>query len=82
MYTAGDFNTENAPKKMVQHVIDSVVDFDKHYSRALEIIGTERCPLKMADRRLFDTIQDCIDDWCNDNDDVPDNYDIEEIFGI
>lgn len=81
MYTADDFNTENAPQEMVQFVINSVVDFDKHYDRALDIIGAERCPLKMADRRLFDTIQDCIDDWCNDNDDDPDNYDIEEIFG-
>lgn len=81
MYTAEDFNLGNAPKEMVQFVINSVVDFDKHYSRALEIIGADRCPLKMADRRLFDTIQYCIDDWCSDNGHDPDDYDIEEIFG-
>mgnify|MGYP007069835165 CR=1 FL=1 len=80
MYIADDFNTENAPKEMVQFVIDSVVDFDTHYGRALEIIGIERCPLKMADRRLYDTISEVIDDWCSDHEDNID-YDIEEIFG-
>ena len=81
MYSAEDFNTKNAPKEMVQFVIDSVVNFHQHYDRALDIIGSERCPLRMADRRLYDTIQDVICDWCEDHDDDPDNYDIEEIFG-
>lgn len=81
MYKQEDFNLGNAPKEMVQFIIDSVVDFDKHYSRALEIIGEERCPLRMADRRLYDNICDIIDDWCDDNGHNPDDYDIEEIFG-
>lgn len=81
MYRPEDFNLTNAPKEMVQLVIDSVVDFDAHYNRALEIIGSERCPFSMADRRLYDAIQDVIDDWCSDNEKDPDDYDIEEIFG-
>ena len=81
MYRPEDFNLTNAPKEMVQLVIDSVVDFDAHYNRALEIIGSERCPLSVADRRLYDAIQDVIDDWCSENEKDPSDYDIEEIFG-
>ena len=81
MYKAEDFNLTNAPKEMVQLVIDSIVDFDAIYGRALEIIGSERCPLRIADRRLYDTIQEIIEDWCTDNGCDPDDYDIEEIFG-
>lgn len=81
MYKPEDFNIEDAPKEMVQLVIDSVVDFDAHYNRALEIIGSERRPLRFADRRLYDAIQEVIEDWCSDNEKDPDDYDIEEIFG-
>ena len=66
MYTANDFNINNAPKAMVQYVIDMVEDFDSRYQRALSIIGRDRCPLWMADQSLSMEIQDCIDDWCND----------------
>ena len=35
MYTANDFNTANAPKEMVQYVIDNVEDFEPRNSRIL-----------------------------------------------
>ncbi len=81
MYTTEDFNTENAPKEMVQYVIDNVDDFDERYSNALETISIERCPIYRADQKLYMEIIDCVDDWCNDNEDNSDLYDIEEIFG-
>lgn len=81
MYTEDDFNTENAPKEMVQYVIDNVDDFEPRYRHALSIIGRDRCPLSMADYPLFADISDAVDWWCNDNNDDPDNYDVEEIFG-
>ena len=81
MYTANDFNTEKAPEEMVQLVIDSVVNFDILYDNALDIMGNERCPLSVADRRLYDSIYEVICDWCEDHGCDPDDYDIEEIFG-
>lgn len=87
MYTADDFNTENAPKAMVQYVIDNVVDFDIRYQCALKIIGRDRCPLRMADLCLYAEIEDMIKEWCEqelwlkDKDIWADDYDIEEIFG-
>lgn len=81
MYTADDFNLENAPKEMVQYVIDNVDDFEPRYQHALGVIGRDRCPIWQADQSLYMEMQDCMDDWCNDNEDNSDLYDIEEIFG-
>ncbi len=87
MYTSDDFNTENAPKEMVQYVIDNVDDFEPRYQHALSIIGRDRCPLRMANLCLYAEIEDMIKEWCeednwlNENSRNPDDYDIEEIFG-
>lgn len=81
MYKADDFNTENAPKEMVQYVIDNVDDFEPRYQHALSIIGRDRCPIWHADQSLYMEMQDCMDDWCNDNEDNSDLYDVNEIFG-
>ncbi len=81
MYKAEDFNLENAPKEMVQYVIDHVVDFDIRYQCALNIIGRDRCPLRMASYGLYSDIEEYIGEWCNDNEDSSNLYDIEEIFG-
>ena len=81
MYTANDFNTQNAPKEMVQHVIDNVADFDTRYNLTLDAMGRDRCPLRVASYGLYSDIEECMGEWCNDNDDRPDLYDIEEIFG-
>lgn len=81
MYTADDFNTENAPKEMVQYIIDNIEDFEHRYQHALEIIGRDRCPIWQADQSLYMEMQDNLDDWCNDNEDNSDLYDVNEIFG-
>lgn len=84
MYKAEDFNLENAPKDMVQYIIDNVSDFEPRYQRALEIIGCNRCPLRMADYTLFSDICSAMADWAVDNnvsDEEFDEFDIEEIFG-
>ena len=81
MYTADDFNTENAPKEMVQYVIDNVQDFDARYASAWKIIGRDRCPLRMASYDLYSDIEEYIGEWCHDNEDCSNLYDIEEIFG-
>jgi hypothetical protein len=85
MYKAEDFNLENAPKEMVQYVIDNVVDFDIRYQRALYIIGRDRCPLRMADESLYNDIYEALSDWCIENDELcyldDGCVDVEEIFG-
>lgn len=84
MYTAEDFNCENADEEMVQYVIDNVNDFEPRYQRALGIIGHSRCTLSMADYHLFSDINSAMADWAIDNnvtDEEFDDYDIEEIFG-
>ena len=81
MYTADDFNTENAPKEMVQYVIDNVQDFNARYARAWKIIGRDRCPLRIASYGLYSDIEEYIGEWCHDNEDCSNLYDIEEIFG-
>lgn len=80
MYTADDFNIENAPKEMVQYILDNIKDFEQRYQHALEVIGRDRCPIWRADQSLYMEILDCVDDWCNDNEGNSDLYDIEEIF--
>lgn len=84
MYTADDFNTENAPKEMVQYVIDNVEDFEFRYDHALYLIGRDRCPLRMADYHLFADIRSAMVYWAIDHnlsDEEFDEFDIEEIFG-
>ena len=81
MYSAHDFNTENAPKEMVQYIIDHIEEFDARYKVALHFIGRNRCPLIMAGRELYFEIRDRLDEWCEDHGCDPDDYDIEEIFG-
>ena len=84
MYTSDDFNTENAPKEMVQYVIDTVEDFDARYAHAWDIIGLNRCPLRMADESLYNDIYDAMCEWMQDEYDcIPEDFDfdIEEIFG-
>ena len=87
MYTAEDFNTENAPKEMVQYIIDNVDDFEPRYQHALFVVGRDRCPLRMADLCLYAEISDMIEEWCsqenwlNDNDYCSDDFDIGDIFG-
>lgn len=81
-YKPDDFNLDNAPKELVQYVIDNVDDFGRRYQKALTKIDRMRCPLRMADSNLYNEICDNVEDWCSDNDDNIDNYDIDEIFDL
>lgn len=85
MYTADDFNTENAPEEMVQYVLDNVDDFDNRYLDALRSIGNGRYPLRLSAPTLYDDIQKAMAEWAIDQSNLTDeefeDYDIEEIFG-
>lgn len=84
MYTADDFNTENAPKEMVQYVIGHVPDFTNRYMSAHYRMGSDRLPMYRADFTLFADIHEAMAEWAIDNnvsDEEFDDFDIEEIFG-
>lgn len=85
MYKPEEFNLTNAPKEMVQYVLDNVEDFDIRYSLALKTIDKCRCPLRLANDSLFDEIKGAMVEWCIENDELcilDDGIaDAEEIFG-
>lgn len=85
MYKPEDFNLTNAPKEMVQYVLDNVEDFDIRYSLALKTIDKCRCPLRLANGSLFDEIQgamvECAMYESNLTDEEFEELDAEEIFG-
>lgn len=85
MYRPEDFNLTNAPREMVQYVLDNVEDFDIRYSLALKTIDKCRCPLRLANDSLFDEIQGAMVEWAmyesNLTDEEFEELDAEEIFG-
>lgn len=80
MYTAKDFNCENAPEEMVQYVIDQIDGFDILYQGAHMNMGVMRCSLRDASPLLYAKIGSLIDDWCWWYE-IENTFDIEEIFG-
>lgn len=81
MFTCKDFDSTDAPAEMVQYIIDNTELFDTQYQYALGVIGRDRCTIWQASPRFAAELQDHLEDWCNDNEDNPDLYDINEIFG-
>lgn len=60
MYTPDDFNLDNAPREMVQYVIDNVDNFHERYNHALNRIGILRAPLRLVDYELYNEIDDAM----------------------
>ncbi len=81
MFTCKDFDSTDAPADMIQYIIDNTELFDTRYQYALGVIGRDRCQIWQASPLLASEMQDHLEDWCNDNEDNPDLYDINEIFG-
>lgn len=85
MYKPEDFNLTNAPKEMVQYVLDNVENFDVRYYLALNTIGRDRCSLQRANENLFDEIKGAMVEWAmyesNLTDEEFEELDAEEIFG-
>ena len=61
-------NTQDAIKAIQDYCKDTIALFPERVSLALDIAGTERITIEMADYRLADEIATAIDDWCTDND--------------
>lgn len=46
---------------------DHIHRYEDRVSIALDIIGMDRCPLYMADSRLYDEMNEAILEWCDEN---------------
>lgn len=79
-YKPEDFNLDNAPKELVQYIIDNIDRFGKRYQMAITKIDRMRCPLRVADPQLYSELIDRAEEWCDDNDKDVEDYDIDEIF--
>ena len=81
-YKPEDFNLDNAPKELVQYIIDNIDRFGKRYQMAITKVDRMRCPLRMADPQLYSELIDRAEEWCDDNDKDVEDYDIDEIFDL
>lgn len=79
-YKPEDFNLDNAPKELVQYIIDNIDRFGKRYQMAITKIDRMRCPLRVADPQLYSELVDRAEEWCDDNNKDVEDYDIDEIF--
>lgn len=82
MYKPDDFNLTNAPKEMVQYIIDSTPNFHSRYQLAFNKGYVARKPIRMVDNSLFIELENHAYDWCcSHNFNFYDVAGIEEIFG-
>lgn len=65
---------------ITEYIKQSIDNFAVRADLALDRMYKYRCPLSCADRSLYDRISECIEDWCNDYDQEPEEYDPEQIF--
>lgn len=71
------YNPEQAIKK---YCTENVANFAPRYDLALDTENRMRCSLQYADSSLYNDLNDRMIEWCEDNDEDPDDYNIEDIF--
>lgn len=70
----------NRKKELAAYVRNNVEFYEERLSLALGWMERDRCPLSMADSRLYDEICDTIGDWCIDNDIDENDLDFDELI--
>jgi hypothetical protein len=73
---------KDVKKDMARYCRQEIWDYDLKCEIALGYIDRMRCPLSMAGINLFDEMQEKIEEYCEDNNLNPDDFDVEEIFWI
>ena len=58
----------NSLKEIAAYVRNNVENYEERLQLALNCMDRDRCPLRMADRRLYDEIVSAVEEWCWDND--------------
>lgn len=59
---------------------EHIYRFEDKVSLAWDEMDEWRCPLEMADDSLYYEMMDAIEDYCNEHDLDPDEFDVEEVF--
>lgn len=54
-------------KEIAAYVRNNVDDYEERLQLALNRMDRMRCPLRFADKELYDDICDAIEEWCWDN---------------
>lgn len=65
-------------KEIAAYVRNNVEFFEERLQLALNKMDLDRCPLRMADRSLYDDIINAIEDWCDDNEVCYDEVDWDD----
>lgn len=75
-------DTEQLYEHLSKYVSENVWRYEDRAQLALEVIGIDRCPLQLADRKLYNDMCKAVFDYIEDNalDIDPDDIDIETIL--
>ena len=70
-------------KEIAQYCAENISHYEERVQIALDYMDECRCPLYMADGRLYDEIIELATEWCEDHEisiDFFDDIDAEEIL--
>lgn len=74
-----DIEREDLHKVLYRYCADTIPHFATREALALDTIDEMRCPLWMADERLYGAMEDAISDYLFDHD-MEEEIDPEEVF--
>lgn len=61
-------------------VFGRIDDFEVRRDVAMGVIDWMRCPLRQADNKLYNEMQDVLSEWCDENEFDVDEFDVENII--
>jgi hypothetical protein len=67
-------------KVLYDYCKKNIEDFSERESIAWGIMDRQRCSLAMAEPSLYYEMNNCIEDYCIDNELNAEDYDTEEVF--
>lgn len=67
-------------EEFCQYCKENIPNFELRYDLALDKEGEMRCPIEYADNQLYCEIRDRLEEWCDENGENIDDYDINEMF--
>lgn len=74
---------EKELKEIAAYCAENIEDYELRVQLALNYMDRMRCPLSMADERLYNEMYDCASEWADNHDysvDFIDGIDVEEIL--
>ena len=70
----------DAMQAVEKYVKENIENFDLRYELALDTENQMRCSLEYADNQLYTKIIDRMAEWCEENDEDINEFDVEDIF--